>query len=176
MSWCTTTGVACRKGSAWRSRTAWACRSCGPWSLPSWTARWGCGKASSGAPMWCYGYPLADALGSLSNVCLMTNATVRPRRMSGPHCKRKLWSDSATGLRAGVATLESATLVFAHAAPYARVLAGIECPTKALRGNRTPITDQFRVSDLRESRAAVPNREEQLGILVTTDRLVAPIH
>jgi hypothetical protein len=85
-------------------------------------------------------------------------------------------SDSAAGFRPGVATLECAPFVFAHPTPDARVLAGIQSPTEALCGYRTPITDQFRVSDLRECRAAVPNREEQLRILVTADRGVAPIH
>lgn len=42
--------------------------------------------------------------------------------------------------------------------------------------DRAPITDQFRVSDLRKCRTTVSYREEQFRILVTTDRLVAPIH
>src|ERR1700758_3837057 len=91
------------------------------------------------------------------------------------HCVQTA-SDSATGLRPGIATLKGAPLVFAHASPDARVLAGVQCPGDAFRRPRASIADQFRVSDLRESGAAVPYREEQLRVLVTTDRLVAPIH
>src|SRR6516162_35244 len=103
------------------------------------------------------------------------HATVRPRQLSGPHCAQT-GSDSAAGLRPGIATLEGAPLVFAHAPPDARVLAGVQGPGEALCGHRAPSADQFRVSDLRERRAAVPYREEQLRVLVATNRLVAPIH
>src|ERR1700758_2353060 len=91
------------------------------------------------------------------------------------HCVQTA-SDSATGLRPGIATLEGAPLVFAHTSPDARVLAGVQGPGETLSRHLAPIADQFRVSDLRKSRAAVPYREEQLRVLVTTDRLVAPIH
>lgn len=36
--------------------------------------------------------------------------------------------DGATCSRASITTLECATLVFAHTAPHARILAGLECP------------------------------------------------
>src|SRR3979409_821173 len=94
-----------------------------------------------------------------------------PHTVSGPRCLETA-SDSAAGLRPGVAALECAPLVFAHAAPHAGILTRVEGPAQAICGHRTPIADQFRVSDLRERRAAVPYREEQLRILVTTDRLV----
>src|SRR5258707_689327 len=104
-----------------------------------------------------------------------------PRQQRGPDdCRGRAvtetGSDSAAGLRPGAATLECAPLVFAHAAPDARVLAGIQGPGETLCGHQAPIADQFRVSDLRERRAAVPYREEQLRVLVATHRLVAPIH
>src|SRR6516162_3243604 len=103
------------------------------------------------------------------------HATVRPRQLSGPHCAQT-GSDSAAGLRPGIATLEGAPLIFTHASPDARVLAGVQGPGETLCRHLAPIADQFRVSDLRECRAAVPYREEQLRVLVTADRLVAPIH
>src|SRR5262249_48820938 len=107
--------------------------------------------------------------------CRYPRNSAAPTMLSGPRCL-ETGSDSAAGLRPGVAALERAPLVFAHTAPHAGVLTGVQRPPKALCGHRTPIADQFRVSDLRESRAAVPNREEQLRVLVATHRLVAPIH
>ena len=109
-------------------------------------------------------------------------AAVRPTHNgAAPTIRRgrtveKAGSDSGTGLRPSVTTLECTSLVFAHSAPHARVLPGVERPGQALGGHRTAVTDQFRVGDLCESRSAVPDREEQLRVLVATDRGVAPIH
>src|SRR5690242_7095932 len=86
------------------------------------------------------------------------------------------WLDAGAGHGAGVATLQRATLVFAHAAPDTRVLAGLECPAQALGGHRAAVAHELRVSDLSDGRAAVSHAEEQFRILVATDRLVAPIH
>src|SRR5690349_10554663 len=85
-------------------------------------------------------------------------------------------SDAAAGLRTRVAALERATLVLAHAAPHAGILAGLQRPAQALGGHRATVADELRISDLREGRAAVPHGEEQFRILVATDRLVTPIH
>src|SRR5688500_18356255 len=84
--------------------------------------------------------------------------------------------DPAAGLGTGVAPLQCASLVFAHSAPHACVLPGLQCPGEAVRGNRTAVADKLRVSDLGECRAAVSHREEQFRIFVATDRLMAPIH
>ncbi len=85
-------------------------------------------------------------------------ATVRPRRMSGAALCKGWSSDPGTGFRAGVATPARRSSSF-HASPDARVLAGIQCPAEALCGDRAPITNQFRVSDLRKCRITVSYRK-----------------
>src|SRR3954467_254159 len=84
--------------------------------------------------------------------------------------------DAGAGLRAGVATLERATLVFAHPAPDACILSGVQSPGQALCRDRAAVAHELRVSNLGKCRATVSHREEQFRILVATDRLVAPIH
>src|SRR6478752_10847330 len=84
--------------------------------------------------------------------------------------------DAGAGLRAGVASLECATLVLAHSAPHACILAGVQCPGQALGRDRAAVAHELRVSNLGKCRATVSHREEQFRILVATDRLVAPIH
>ncbi|CDZ89410.1 hypothetical protein RHRU231_470258 [Rhodococcus ruber] len=88
------------------------------------------------------------------------------------------WAVSDRGARpgAGVAALEGTTLVLAHAAPHARVLTGLEGPREALGGDGAAVAHELGVGDLREGRAAVTDGEEQLGILVAADGLVAPVH
>jgi hypothetical protein len=74
------------------------------------------------------------------------------------------------------AALQLAALDLAHATPHARVLTGLERPPQALFGHGAAPADVLRLLDLRQCRSGVPDREEQLGVLVTADGLVAPIH
>ncbi len=83
-------------------------------------------------------------------------------------------SGSAAG--AGCAALEGATLVFAHAAPDAGVLAGLECPLQAGVHHRASPADAFGFLDLQEGRAGVSYREKQLRVLVKARCAVTPIH
>src|SRR5690242_11109931 len=74
------------------------------------------------------------------------------------------------------ATLDGAPLVFAHTAPYAGVLTGLECPGEAFRGHGAPPAHGLGLLDLQERRAGSPDREEQLRVLVAADRIVTPVH
>ncbi|EUA19514.1 putative sensor histidine kinase pdtaS [Mycobacterium xenopi 3993] len=164
-------GRACRMGSAWKRRIGWACRSCGRWCRRSLTARCTCRPRPLGALRWCCGSRLVGAPGRRNS----SHAVLRPRQIVEAAIPETP-SDSGACFRPGVAALERAPLVFTHSAPHARVLASFQRPGETLCGHRAPATDQFRVSDLRECRPAVPHRKEQLRVLVATDRLVAPIH
>ena len=176
--------------SAWRRPTGWACRSCGRWSRPNWTARWACTPRPPVAPTWCCGCRSAGVRGWRSSGPIAQNVGRRrncrqiafaqsygPAIFVGAVCGYVVVRlDAAAGLRAGVAPLQCAPLVFTHATPHAGVLARIQRPGEAFSRHRAAITHELRVSDLRECRAAVSHREEQFRILVATNRLVAPIH
>src|SRR5919198_81199 len=76
----------------------------------------------------------------------------------------------------GAAPLESASLVLAHPAPHASVLATLERPGQALGSDGAAMANGLRLGDLQQRGAARPNREEQLRVLVTAGRAVAPVH
>ena len=82
-------------------------------------------------------------------------AVAAARQRCGPDVRRgRTLRDAglypAAGLRPGVATLQCTPLVFAHAAPDARVLAGVQGPTGTLW---SPDTDYRPVSRQRSARA-----------------------
>ena len=56
------------------------------------------------------------------------------------------------------------------------VLTGIESPLQAGLTHITPAADLLGLRNLHQGRAGVPDREEQLWVLVTACRLVAPVH
>ena len=80
------------------------------------------------------------------------------------------------GAGSGVATLERAALVLGQAAPHAGVLSGLQGPRQALLDDRAASADRFRLLDLQYRGPGVPDREEQLRVLVTAYRAVPPIH
>src|SRR5436190_2117369 len=86
--------------------------------------------------------------------------------------------DSGGGTRADVRTaaLERASLVFAHSAPDAGVLAAGQSPGQAVGSRGAAVAHGLRLGDLQQSRTAGSHREEQLGVLVSAGRVVAPVH
>src|SRR6185369_8093148 len=72
--------------------------------------------------------------------------------------------------------LEGTPLILAQAAPDAGVLTGFECPVQAVGGNGTTPADGLGLFDLTLSRSGGPDREKELGVLVTAERSVAPVH
>src|SRR5690606_726107 len=80
------------------------------------------------------------------------------------------------GPGAGVAPLEGAPLILAHAAPHTGILAGLQRPGQALGDHGATPADGLRLGDLQERRTAVPDVEEQLRVLVTAHRAVSPVH
>ena len=108
-------------------------------------------------------------------------AGVRPRvpgRACGSPARRgrACGAGSAGATGAGVAALEGAALVLGHAAPDTGVLAGLDGPLQAGVDHLTPAADGLGLLDLSDRRAGVPNREEQLGVLVEAGSAVAPVH
>src|SRR5689334_11812540 len=85
-------------------------------------------------------------------------------------------SGSGGGDPKAATTLDRAPFVFAHSAPYAGVLAGLECPLEARLGHRAPPAHGLGLLDLQERGAGRPDREEQLRVLVAADRIVTPVH
>ena len=84
--------------------------------------------------------------------------------------------DVRAGTHAGVAALESATLVLAQASPYASVLTAFESPAQTFVDHRTSAADCLGFVDLNKCWPGIADGEEQLRIFVTSGRLVAPVH
>src|ERR1700712_865001 len=96
---------------------------------------------------------------------------------------RQIFAESASasvlqapGARPRPTTLESAPLGFAHRSPYPGILAGLERPGEAFAGNGATLADGLGFGNLQKRRPGVPDREEQLRVLVTADCAVAPVH
>src|ERR671916_2208480 len=108
----------------------------------------------------------------------------RPQTARRPGCRYGPGRKCCEGISSGggsadpkaAATLHGAPLVFAHTAPYAGVLTGLECPREAFLGHGAPPADGLGLLDLQERGARRPDREEQLRVLVAADSMVAPVH
>ena len=74
------------------------------------------------------------------------------------------------------ATLESAALVLAEAAPDAGILAGVHCVLEAHFRHWAAGADGLRSLNLIHCRTGVANRKEQLGIYGQARSLFTPIH
>src|SRR5258705_5930474 len=74
------------------------------------------------------------------------------------------------------APLDGAPLFFAHPAPDPGVLAGLEGPLEAVIDDRTAPADTLGLLYLQHSRPGCPDREEQLGVLVSAGGTVAPVY
>src|SRR5215472_14527714 len=90
--------------------------------------------------------------------------------------RRSTGSDVGSCPQPDRATLERSSLVLAHAAPDARVLAAVDGPPKAVLDNGAAAAHLLGFFDLEERRTAVSDREEQLRIYLTTGGNVAPVH
>jgi hypothetical protein len=82
----------------------------------------------------------------------------------------------AAGPGASATTLERTALVLAHGAPDAGILSCFKSPGQALAGDRATLADGLGFGDLQERWSGIPDREEQLRILVAADCAVAPVH
>src|SRR5699024_9974399 len=76
----------------------------------------------------------------------------------------------------GTTPFECAALFFAHATPYARVLASGQCPGQAVGSDGTAVTHSLGLGDLRSCGTGGSDREEQFWVLVSAGRVVTPIH
>src|ERR1035437_6519447 len=83
-------------------------------------------------------------------------------------------SAGATGAR--IAPFEGAPLVLGQSAPDSGVLAGLDGPFQADFNHLTTTADGFSLFNLEKRGAGVPDREEQLGVLVQAGSAVAPSH
>src|SRR5471032_3497608 len=83
---------------------------------------------------------------------------------------------SAGSTSPSVAALESASLVLRQPAPDAGVLTGLQRPFQAGVDYLAATADRFGLVDLRKGGTRVPDREEQLRVLVQAGSAVAPVH
>jgi hypothetical protein len=74
------------------------------------------------------------------------------------------------------APLHGTPLFFAHPAPDTGILSGLEGPLEAIVDGRAAPTNRFGLLYLEHGRSRRPDREEQLGIFVSTHGFVAPVH
>src|SRR4051812_28877358 len=80
------------------------------------------------------------------------------------------------GSEAGAAALQRTPFVLRGPAPDTGVLAGLEGPGQArLEGGAAP-ADGLGLVHLGRGRTRRANREEELGILLSAERAVAPVH
>ena len=75
-----------------------------------------------------------------------------------------------------VATFKSASLILAQPTPHSGILARFQSPAQTFVNDAAVTADSLRLFNLNQCGAGVADREEQLRILVTAGRLVAPVH
>jgi hypothetical protein len=83
-------------------------------------------------------------------------------------------SAGATGAR--VSTFQGVAFVLGQSTPDSRVMAGLHGPGQAGHHALTAAADDFCLFRLQKRGVAVPDREEQLGVLVQTGSAIAPCH
>jgi hypothetical protein len=74
------------------------------------------------------------------------------------------------------APLQRSPLVFAEAAPDTMILTSFQRPLQACVPDLAPPADLLGLFNLEKGWAGIPDREEQLRVLVQTSGPVAPIH
>ena len=82
----------------------------------------------------------------------------------------------ASATVSGVAAFEGVPFVHGQSAPHAVVLVGLHGPSQAGVNDLTAAADDFCSLDLVKSRVGVPNREEQLWVLVQAGSTAPPSH
>src|SRR5665811_96623 len=148
------TGPACRRGSTLPA-PAWA-----PRSSPRWFR-----TCEAGSP--------GRTQSRAEPRCGSSHDFDRPKRPR-TGCDRARWSASPSG--AGVAALESASFVLRQPAPHPIILTRLDRPFQAGLNDLAATAYGLRLFNLEDSRASVPNREEQLRIFFQTGSAVAPAH
>jgi hypothetical protein len=98
----------------------------------------------------------------------------RGKRTAGGPASGILELGGAAG--AGGAALQGAALVFAHTAPDAGILTGLQRPLQARVDNGASTANTFCFLDLQEGRTGVSYGEEKLRVLVKARCAVTPIH
>jgi hypothetical protein len=83
---------------------------------------------------------------------------------------------SAGAACARVPTLEGTSFVLRKAAPDTGVLAGVERPTQARLDDLASTANGLGFLDLKDRWPCVPDREEQLRVLLEAGCLMAPVH
>jgi len=83
---------------------------------------------------------------------------------------------SAGAAAAGSAALERAPFILRQTAPHAKILPRLNGPFQACLNDLATTADRLGLFDLKESRAGVPNREEQLGVFIQAGSAIAPSH
>src|SRR5690606_2771829 len=89
---------------------------------------------------------------------------------------RRRTEKSACASGAGVPALQGTALILGESAPDARILAGLERELEAGCHDVTALAHRLRFLDLGDRRSGVPDREEQLGIMLEALGTVAPVH
>ena len=144
----------------------WACRSSAPWSSGSSTEPWSSATVTTAAP--------APRSRWTSRSKRPGQKTQRPR--GSPRGLDRRTCQAVRMRCAGVAALESATLVLAQTAPDTVVLAGFQSPRQALLTHVAASAHLLGLLDLHDRRPGVTDGEEQFRVLVEANGPVAPIH
>jgi hypothetical protein len=77
---------------------------------------------------------------------------------------------------AGISAFEGMPFVLGQSAPDPGVMAGLHGPAQAGHHDLTATADDLCLFGLEKRGVAVPDREEQLGLLVQTGSAIAPCH
>ena len=83
-------------------------------------------------------------------------------------------SSDGREVRASAFPPELATFLLVEATPHAGVLGGRERPFETFTADGTIAADRFGAGRLRGYETRCPHREEELGIRVPAERVVAP--
>jgi hypothetical protein len=99
--------------------------------------------------------------------------------MAGPHTGKDAHcvgspDRSAGAMGSGVSAFQSSALVLGQPAPHPGVMAGLYGPAQTGPNDLTATADDLCLFGLENCGVAVPDREEQLGVLVQTGSAIAP--
>jgi len=83
---------------------------------------------------------------------------------------------SAGAMGSGVSAFQSAAFVLGQSAPHPCVMAGLHGPAQTGRHDLTATADDFGLFGLENRGVAIPDRKEQLRVLVQTGSAISPRH
>src|ERR1019366_8756901 len=98
----------------------------------------------------------------------------RPRIKSSEPSEERCLGVGTTGT--GITAFEGTPFIHGQSAPHAVVLVGMHGPSQAGVSDLTAAADNFCFVDLVKRAVGVPNREEQLWVLVQAGSTAAPRH